>query len=84
MARARTGALEALRKLKTDQRALEQRETELMAEAAQELGQAVLAGGGMMLSPADVTAIIAVHLKTLKRPSSVVEIDQGAADRQAA
>jgi Family of unknown function (DUF6437) len=71
MARARTGALDALRKLEAEKRTLQSREQELRMEAAQELGQAVLDGGGLMLSPADVASIIAAHLKAEKRPKAV-------------
>jgi Family of unknown function (DUF6437) len=71
MARARTGALDALRKLEAEKRTLQSREQELRMEAAQELGQAVLEAGGLMLSPADVTSIIAAHLRSEKRPKVV-------------
>jgi hypothetical protein len=51
MAKVKTGALEALRKLKQQRSELDLRETELRQKAAAELGQIVLECGAEQLNP---------------------------------
>jgi hypothetical protein len=50
--------LEALRRLEEQQRALEQRRTMLERVAAEELGRAVIDGGGLVLDAGQVRPLI--------------------------
>ncbi len=59
MTKAKSGALEALAKLKTEREALAKREVELTDTAARELGLLVLGSGLERFSPAGFKKLVA-------------------------
>ena len=60
MTKVRTGALEALRKLREQRRELDAREAQLKSTAAGELGQMLLECGAESFEPGELRALMKV------------------------
>ena len=63
MTKVRTGALEALRKLREQRRELDAREAQLKHKAAGELGQLLLECGAESFEPGELRALMKVVAK---------------------
>jgi hypothetical protein len=63
MTRAKTNAIDALRKLTSERQALDQRETELRHKAAAELGQLLLDCGAEPIDPSDLKVLLKAVVK---------------------
>jgi len=67
MAVAKSTGVKALAKLRAERAELDKREKELRREAAIELGEIVIASGGLDLSPGDLGNVIRLAVKAAHR-----------------